>query len=70
MAPPRLRILVFPETHGTWTARGLEHDLAAEGRKELVAGERLVGLDQFVCRHVHAHFPVAAGVGVITAART
>ena len=32
MAPPRLRILVFPETHGTWTARGLEHDLAAEGR--------------------------------------
>ena len=32
MGPPRLRILVFPETHGTWTARGLEHDLAAEGR--------------------------------------
>jgi hypothetical protein len=32
MAPPRLRILVFPETHGTWTARGLEHDLAAGGR--------------------------------------
>src|SRR4051812_18135139 len=32
MGPPRLRILVFPETYGTWTARGLEHDLAAEGR--------------------------------------
>jgi len=32
MAPPRLRILVFPETHGTWTARALEHDLSAEGR--------------------------------------
>ena len=32
MAPCRLRILVFPEVHGTWTARALEHDLAAEGR--------------------------------------
>ena len=32
MAPPRLRILVFPQTYGTWTARGLEHDLAADGR--------------------------------------
>lgn len=32
MAHPRLRILVFPETYGTWTARGLEHDLSAEGR--------------------------------------
>ena len=28
----RLTIVVFPEVHRTWTARGLEHDLAAEGR--------------------------------------
>jgi hypothetical protein len=32
MAASRLTILVFPEVHGQWTARGLEHDLAAEGR--------------------------------------
>ena len=32
MAIRRLTILVFPEIHHTWTARGLEHDLAAEGR--------------------------------------
>lgn len=28
----RLRILVFPETHRTWIARGLDYDLSAEGR--------------------------------------
>ena len=32
MAPSLLRILVFPETSRTWTARGLERDLAAGGR--------------------------------------
>ena len=32
MAPCRLRIVVFPESRRSWTARGLEHDLAAEGR--------------------------------------
>lgn len=32
MARCRLRILVFPETHRTWTARGLDHDLTAQGR--------------------------------------
>jgi len=42
MAPPRLRILVFPETHGTWTARGLEHDLAAEGRTVEAAVDTLL----------------------------
>ena len=38
----RLRILVFPETHRTWTARGLEHDLAAEGRTMEAAVDTLV----------------------------
>lgn len=28
----RLRIVVFPETRRSWTARGLDFDLAAEGR--------------------------------------
>lgn len=32
MARSRLRIVVFPETRRTWIARGLEHDLSAEGR--------------------------------------
>jgi len=32
MPPSHLRIVVFPETRRTWTARGLDHDLAAEGR--------------------------------------
>jgi len=42
MAPPRLRILVFPETHGTWTARSLEHDLSAEGRTVEAAVDTLL----------------------------
>lgn len=32
MAFPGLRILIFPETSRTWTARLLQHDLAAGGR--------------------------------------
>jgi hypothetical protein len=32
MACSHLRIVVFPETRRTWTARALDHDLAAEGR--------------------------------------
>jgi hypothetical protein len=31
MALSRLRVLVFPDTSCTWTARSLEHDLAAAG---------------------------------------
>jgi len=42
MAPPRLRILVFPQTRGTWTARGLEHDLAADGRSIEAAVDTLL----------------------------
>lgn len=32
MAPSGLRVVVFPETGGRWTARGLDHDIAAQGR--------------------------------------
>lgn len=32
MARRHLRIVVFPETRRSWTARGLDHDLSAEGR--------------------------------------
>lgn len=38
----RLRILVFPETHRTWTARALDHDLAAGGRTIQAAVDTLL----------------------------
>lgn len=44
MAPCRLRIVVFPETRRTWTARALEHDLAAQGRTMESAIDTLVKL--------------------------
>ena len=46
MSPCRLRIVVFPETHRTWTARALEHDLAAQGRTMESAIDTLVKLIQ------------------------
>lgn len=46
MAPCRLRILVFPETRRTWTARALEHDLAAQGRTVEAAIDTLVKIVQ------------------------
>jgi hypothetical protein len=46
MAPCRLRIVVFPETQRTWTARALEHDLAAQGRTIESAVDTLVKLIQ------------------------
>jgi hypothetical protein len=42
MALSRLRILVFPETHRAWTARALEHDLAANGRTPEAALDSLL----------------------------
>src|SRR5262245_19806238 len=42
MALPRLRVVVFPETTKAWTARSLEHDLAAVGRKAEAAIDPLV----------------------------
>lgn len=32
MTPHDLRLLVFPETGGHWTARALEHDVAVQAR--------------------------------------
>lgn len=46
MTPSRLRIVVFPETPRTWTARALEHDLAAQGRTMESAIDTLVKLLQ------------------------
>lgn len=42
MSLPRLRIVVFPETPKAWTARSLEHDLAAVGRTKEAAIDALV----------------------------
>jgi len=62
MAACRLRILVFPETHRTWTARGLEHDLAAEGSTLESAVDTLL---KIVRAHIaydrrHDHKPLSA----------
>jgi hypothetical protein len=46
MPPCRLRIVVFPETRRIWTARALEHDLAAQGRTMEAAIDTLVRLIQ------------------------
>lgn len=55
MALARLSILVFPETTRTWTARSLEHDLAAGGRSAGAAIDTLVKIAQahiaFDARH-------------------
>jgi hypothetical protein len=42
MVLPKLRIVVFPETTKAWTARSLEHDLAAVGRTADAALDALV----------------------------
>lgn len=42
MALTRLRIVVFPETTKSWTARCLEHDLEAAGRTAEAALDALV----------------------------
>jgi hypothetical protein len=42
MAVPQLRIVVFPETTKAWTARCLEHDLAAGGRTADAAVDALL----------------------------
>jgi hypothetical protein len=62
MALPRLRIVVFPETPKAWTARSLEHDLAAVGRTKDAAIDALVRL---ACAHIaydlrHGRKPLSA----------
>ena len=42
MAVSRLRIVVYPESPKEWTARSLEHDIAAAGRTAEAAIDSLV----------------------------
>jgi len=62
MALARLSILVFPETGKTWTARSLEHDLAAAGRTAGAAIDTLVKIAQahIVFDTRHGHEPLSA----------
>jgi hypothetical protein len=62
MALSRLRILVFPESPKAWTARSLEHDLAAGGRTAEAAIDTLLKIAQ---AHInfdtrHGHEPLSA----------
>ena len=62
MTQPPLRIIVFPETTKAWTARSLEHDMAAVGRTAEAAVDALV---RIVSAHLaydmrHGHAPFAA----------
>lgn len=47
--PRGLRVLVFQRLRGTWVARGLEHDLAVEGRSLASVIDRI---HQLVLAHV------------------
>ena len=62
MAPFRLTILVFPETHRTWTARALEHDLSAEGKTIESAVDTLVKIAcaQIAYDRRHSRIPLSA----------
>ena len=55
MPVSRLRIVVFPETPRTWTARSLERDLSAGGRTPEAAIDTLVRIAEahiaFDARH-------------------
>ncbi|MEO7158735.1 MAG: hypothetical protein ABI039_14305 [Vicinamibacterales bacterium] len=62
MTQPPLRIVVFPETTKAWTARSLEHDLAAAGRTAEAAVDALV---RMASAHIaydlrHGHVPLSA----------
>lgn len=62
MVPFRLTILVFPETHRTWTARALEHDLSAEGATIESAVDTLVKIAcaQIAYDRRHSRIPLSA----------
>jgi len=51
----RLRILVFPDATGTWTARALEHDIAADGRTVDAAVEAVLTIARAHIRYDHRH---------------
>jgi hypothetical protein len=64
MSLPRLRVVVFPETQRTWTARSLEHDLAAGGATAEAALDTLLKIAQahiaYDVRHGHEPLSVFA----------
>jgi hypothetical protein len=62
IVPFRLTILVFPETHRTWTARALEHDLSAEAVSVESAVDTLVKIAcaQIAYDRRHARIPLSA----------
>jgi hypothetical protein len=62
MACASLRIVVFPETPKTWTARSLEHDLMAAGRTAQAALDTLVKVaDAHMAYDIrHGHQPLSA----------
>jgi hypothetical protein len=58
----RLRLVIFQEAPGLWVARGLEHDLGAEGRS---IGGAVRAVLQLVEAHTafdirHSHIPLSA----------
>jgi hypothetical protein len=57
-----LRIVVFPETPKTWTARSLEHDLTAAGGTPDAALETLMKMaDAHIAYDIrHGHPPLSA----------
>ena len=62
MTSARLRIVVFPDTPRTWTARALEHDLMASGRSAEAALDTLVKMaDAHIAFDIrHGHQPLSA----------
>ena len=62
MARSTLRIVVFPEAPRIWTARSLEHDLAAVGRTAEAALDTLVKMaDAHIAYDLrHGHRPLSA----------
>jgi hypothetical protein len=60
--PCRLRIVVYPETGRTWTARALEHDLAVEGRsvEAAVDGVMKIALAHIGYDRRHEREPLSA----------
>lgn len=58
----RLRLVIFQEGPGCWTVRGLEHDLAGEGR---TIGQAVRSVTRIVHAHTefdrrHDHLPLCA----------
>jgi hypothetical protein len=58
----RLRIVVYPETQRTWTARAIEHDLCVEGRSIQSAIDALlkIALAHVAYDQRHDHEPLSS----------